>query len=97
MFKEGTIMILTVITALICFTAGIICFSPYFRRVPLLRPLAFLIIFEGVSSVVSYIFSELYPTSGFPTYFNSIGTIIILIYFLFVMFMTRNKSKHKKD
>lgn len=90
-------MILTIITALICFASGIICFSPYFRKVPLLRPLAFFIIFEGISSVVSFIFSELYPTSSFPTYFNSIGTIIILVYFLFVMFMTRNKSKHKRN
>ena len=70
--------------------------SPYFRRIPLLRPMAFYLIFEGAWQIFSYLISDLYPTSPIPAYVDRIGTILIILYYIFIMFMTRTKSKRKK-
>ena len=92
----GINMILTIITAIICFIAAVIMLSPYFRKIPLLRPMACYLIFEGACVIFSYLISEINPTSLLPSYINQIGTIIIISYYIFIMFMTRTKSKNKK-
>ena len=89
-------MILTFITAILCFAAAIIMLTPYFRKLPLLRPMAFFLIFQGAWQIVSSFVSEIYPTSAVPGYINRIGTILIVLYYIFMLFMTRRKSKHKK-
>ncbi len=88
-------MILTIITAVICFIAAAIIFSPYFRKIPLLRPAAFYLVFVGAWQIFSYIVSEISPTSPIPAYVGQIGTIAIILYYIFIMFMTRTKSKRK--
>ena len=88
-------MILAIICALLCFAAAIIMLSPYFRRLTLLRPMAFYLIFEGAWHIFTYIIRDLYPTSMIPDYIGRIGTIIIILYYIFIMFMTRTKSKRK--
>lgn len=89
-------MILAIICAVLCFTAAIIMLSPYFRKIPLLMPMAFYLIFEGAWQIFSYLISDLYPTSLIPAYVDRIGTILIILYYIFIMFMTRTKSKRKK-
>lgn len=89
-------MILTIVTAIICFLAAIIMLTPYFRKITLLRPMAFYLIFQGAWQIFSYLIYELYPTSVVPAYVNRIGTILIVLYYIFILFMTRTKSKRKK-
>lgn len=89
-------MILAVICAVVCFAAAIVMLSPYFRKITLLRPMAFYLIFEGAWQIFSYLISDLYPTSLIPAYVDRIGTILIILYYIFILFMTRTKSKRKK-
>ena len=88
-------MILTIICAVLCFVTAIIMLSPYFRKIPLLHPMAFFLIFEGAWQIFSYLITELYPTSVVPAVVQRIGIILILLYYLFIMFMTRTKSRRK--
>lgn len=89
-------MILTFVTAIVCFAAAIIMLTPYFRKLTLLRPMAFYLIFQGAWQIFSFFIYELYPTSAVPDYVNSIGTILIVLYYIFMLLMTRKKSKRKK-
>ena len=89
-------MFLAIFCAVLCFGASVLMLSPYFRRIPLLRPMAFYLIFEGAWQIFSYLISDLYPTSMIPAYVDRIGTILIILYYIFIMFMTRTKSKRKK-
>ena len=89
-------MILAIICAIVCFAASIIMLSPYFRKITLLRPMAFYLIFEGAWQIFSYLISDLYPTSLIPSYVDRVGTILIILYYIFILFMTRTKSKRKK-
>ena len=95
-FYGADTMILTFVTAILCFAAAIIMLTPYFRRLPLLRPMAFFLIFQGAWQILSFFIYELYPTSVVPGYINRIGTILIVLYYIFMLFMTRIKSKRKK-
>lgn len=88
-------MIITILSGTVCIFAGVICFFPYFSKIPLLRPMATFIIFQGLCMFLSYVMKELSPESLLPTYINGIGSIIIVLYFTFVMFMTYKKSKNK--
>lgn len=89
-------MILTFVTAILCFGAAIIMLTPYFRKLTLLRPMAFFLIFQGAWHIFSFLYFELAPTSAVPAYVNRIGTILIAAYYIFMLFMTRNKSKRKR-
>ena len=89
-------MILAILTAVVCFAAAIIMLTPYFRKITLLRPMAFYLIFQGAWHIFSYIISDIYPTSLLPGYVNRIGTILIVLYYIFILFMTLSKSKRKK-
>jgi Ca2+/H+ antiporter len=89
-------MILAFATAIVCFAAAIIMLTPYFRKITLLRPMAFYLIFQGAWQIFSYLIYELYPTSPVPGYVDRIGTILIVLYYIFILFMTRTKSKRKK-
>ena len=86
-------MILAILTALVCFVAAIIMLTPYFRKITLLRPMAFYLIFQGAWQIFSYLIYELYPTSPVPGYVIRIGTILIVLYYIFILFMTRMKSR----
>ena len=70
--------------------------TPYFRRLTLLRPMACYLIFQGAWQIFSYLIYELYPTSPVPGYVIRIGTILIVLYYIFILFMTRMKSRRKK-
>lgn len=89
-------MILAFVTAILCFVAAIIMLTPYFRRITLLRPMAFYLIFQGAWQILSFLIYELYPTSVVPAYINRIGTILIVLYYIFMLLMTRVKSNRKK-
>ena len=95
MLGDDTV-ILAVICAVLCFAAAIIMLSPYFRKITLLRPMAVYLIFEGAWQIFSYLISDLYPTSPVPAYVDRAGTILIVLYYIFVMLMTQIKSKRKK-
>lgn len=88
-------MILSVITALVCFFAAILMFSAYFRKMTLLRPLGVYLIFQGAYILLNHIIMDLHPTSTIPQYIYCIGTLLIIIYYIFIMIMTRLKSKKK--
>ena len=88
-------MVLAILTAILCFAAAIVMLSPYFRKLPLLRPMAFYLIFVGAWHIFTYIIRDLHPTSMVPDYIGRIGTIIIILYYIFIMIMTRTKSKRK--
>ena len=89
-------MFLAIFCAILCFAAAVFMLSPYFRKLPLLRPMAFYLIFQGAWQIFSYLIYELYPTSPVPGYVDRIGTILIVLYYIFILFMTRTKSKRKK-
>ncbi|MBE6824524.1 MAG: hypothetical protein E7513_04180 [Ruminococcaceae bacterium] len=89
-------MILSIITTAVCFIAAIIMFSAYFRKMPLLRPLAIYLIFEGCATMLTYILSELNPTSTVGDIVQQIGTLVIVVYYIFILLMTQSKSKRKK-
>ncbi len=88
-------MVLAILCAVLCFAAAIIMLSPYFRKLPLLRPMAFYLIFVGAWHIFTYVIRDLHPTSLVPDYIGRIGTILIIIYYLFILIMTRSKSKKK--
>ena len=89
-------MILAIVTAIFCFVAAIIMLTPYFRKITLLRPMAFYLIFQGAWQIFSYLIYELYPTSVVPAYVDRIGTIAIVAYYIFILLMTHGKSRRKK-
>ncbi len=89
-------MILAILSAVACFAAAIIMLTPYFRRITLLRPMACYLIFEGAWQIFSYLICDIYPTSQVPGYVNRIGTILIVVYYIFMLLMTLSKSKRKK-
>lgn len=89
-------MILAIISAIFCFAAAIIFFTPYFRHNSLLRPCAFYLIFEGVWTLASYAFLQLNPNNSFIFPINYIATIILMGYYIVVLIMHRNKSAAKK-
>lgn len=89
-------MLLAILTALVCFVAAIIMFSSYFRKMPLLRPLAIYLIFEGCATLLSYFLSQLNPVSTLGDTIGQIGTIVIVVYYIFILVMTKSKSKRKK-
>ena len=89
-------MILAILSAVVCFAAAIIMLTPYFRRITLLRPMACYLIFEGAWQIFSYLIWDIYPTSQVPGYVDRIGTILIVLYYIFMLVMTRSKSKRKK-
>ncbi len=88
-------MVLAILCAVLCFAAAIVMLSPYFRKLPLLRPMAFYLIFVGAWHIFTYVIRDLHPTSLVPDYIGRIGTILIIIYYLFILIMTRSKSKKK--
>lgn len=88
-------MFLAILCAILCFAAAIFMLSPYFSKMPLLRPMAFYLIFEGAWHIFTYIVRDLHPTSLVPDYIGRIGTILIILYYLFILVMTRTKSKRK--
>ena len=89
-------MILAILSAVVCFAAAIIMLTPYFRRITLLRPMACYLIFERAWQIFSYLICDIYPTSQVPGYVNRIGTILIVVYYIFMLLMTLSKSKRKK-
>ena len=89
-------MVLAILCAVLCFAAAIVMLSPYFRKLPLLRPMAFYLIFVGAWHIFTYIIRDLHPTSLVPDYIGRIGTILIVLYYIFMLLMTRKKSKRKK-
>jgi hypothetical protein len=89
-------MILTIVCAILCFAAAIIMLAPYFRKITLLRPMAFFLIFEGAYQIVSYVIADLYPTSTIPDTVHRVGISLIILYYIFIMIMTRTKSRRKK-
>lgn len=89
-------MILAIISAVICFVAAILIFTPYFRKMAVLRPLAFYLFFEGVWLLLSYVILQIDPTNGFIANINYIGTIIIVGYYVFFLIMTNMKSRKKR-
>ena len=89
-------MFLAIFCAVLCFGASVLMLSPYFRRIPLLHPMAFYLIFEGAWQIFSYLITEVYPTSVVPDVVGRIGTSVIILYYIFILVMTRTKSKRKK-
>ena len=72
-------------------------FTPHFRKVFLLRPVAFYLIFQGVWILLSYALLQLNPNNAFIFPINYIATIILIAYFIFVMIASRFKRKPKRD
>ncbi len=89
-------MILAIASALVLFGASVLIFTPYFRKISLLRPLAYYLFFQGVWQLLSYIILRLDPTNGFIANINYIGTIIIVGYYIFLLVMTKLKSGRKR-
>ncbi len=89
-------MLLAIITAAVCFLAAVVMFTPYYRKMPLLRPLAIYLIFEGCVIMLTHIFSQLNPTSTVCDIISQVGTLVIVIYYIFVLLMTKQKSNRKK-
>ncbi len=89
-------MLLAIITAAVCFLAAVIMFSSYFRKMTLLRPLAIYLIFEGCATMLTYIMSDLNPSSIVGDTIQQIGTLVIVLYYIFILLMTKGKSKRKK-
>ena len=88
-------MLLTIITALVCFVAATLMFTSYYRKMTLLRPLAIYLIFEGIMTMLTYIIRDLYPTSTIVDIINQSGTLIIILYYILILAMTMIKSKRK--
>ncbi len=86
-------MILAILSAVFCFGAAVLIFTPSFRRVALLRPLAYYLFFQGVWQLVSYIVLQLDPTNGFIANVNYVGTILILGYYIFILLINSRKIK----
>lgn len=88
-------MVLAVLSAVICFFAAVLIFTPYFRKLPVLRPLAVFLIFEGAWQLAAYLILQIDPTNGFILTLNYIGTVLIIGFYIFFLCMTRMKSKRK--
>ena len=89
-------MILAIISSVVCFAAAVFMFTPYFRKITLLRPLAVYLIFQGAWTLLSYALLQLNPNNGFIFPLNYIATIIIIVYYIFIMAMTKLKSRSKR-
>lgn len=89
-------MILAIISAIFCFAAAILMFTPFFRKIVLLRPAAIYLLFQGVWILLSYALLQLNPNNGFIFPINYIATIAVVAYYIFVMVMVRfNKDPDK--
>lgn len=86
-------MILAILSAVFCFGAAVLIFTPSFRRIALLRPLAYYLFFQGVWQLVSYIVLQIDPTNGFIANVNYVGTILILGYYIFILLINSKKVK----
>lgn len=88
-------MILSIITTAVCFIAAVIMFSSYYRKMPLLKPLAIYLIFEGCATMLTYVMSQIDPVSTIGDIIQQAGTLAIVVYYIFVLVMTKSKSKRK--
>lgn len=84
-------MILAIISAVVCFGAAVLIFTPSFRKIALLRPMAYYLFFQGVWQLISYIVLQIAPTNGLINPVNYIGTIIILGYYIFILLINSKK------
>lgn len=89
-------MLLPIITALACFAAAMIMFSSYYRKMSLLRPMGVYLIFEGAMVMLNYVLTDIYPTTAIPHYIQCIGTLLIVLYYIFILVMTKSKSRRKQ-
>ncbi len=85
-------MILAIISAVVCFSASVLIFTPHLRKISLLRPLAYYLFFEGVWQLLSYIILQVDPTNGFIANINYIGTILIIGFYIFLLLKAHLKS-----
>ena len=90
-------MILAIVSAIVCFAAAILMFTPFFRKNPPLRPIAIYLLFQGVWIMVSYALLQLNPNNQFVFPINYIATIVLLAYLIFVMVGSRFKRKPDKE
>lgn len=88
-------MILTIISAVICFSGAVFLFTKKNRTNLLSRPFAIFLIFEGASLLFAHLIRELNPTSALPQYVKAIGLIVIVLYLVFVLLFTGRSSKRK--
>lgn len=84
-------MILAIVSAIFCFGAAVLIFTPSFRRIALLRPMAYYLFFQGVWQLISYIVLQIDPTNGIISTINYIGTIAILGYYIFILLINSKK------
>lgn len=88
-------MILAIISAVLCFAVAVLIYTPYFRKIPLIRPIALYFVYEGGWILASNIVLQLDPANDIILNINYIVTIVFMLYYMFFLFMTKRKSKRK--
>lgn len=90
-------MLIAIISAVICLIISIVLFTPAFRRLLILRPVALFFIFEGVWIMVDYIITQIWPGIEAMQWVHYAGIIIFGGYLLICLFLGRpEKRKNRK-
>lgn len=90
-------MLIAIISAVVCLIISIVLFTPAFRGLLILRPVALFFIFEGIWIMVDYIITQIWPGIEAMQWVHYAGIIIFGGYLLICLFFSRpGKYKNRK-
>lgn len=87
-------MLIAIIPAVLCLIISIVLFTPAFRKLLILRPVALFFIFEGIWIMLDYIIMQIWPGIEAMQWVHYAGIIIFGGYLLICLFFSR-PGKHK--
>lgn len=93
-------MLIAIISAVVCLIISIVLFTPAFRRLLILRPVALFFLFEGIWIMFDYIIMQIWPGIEAMQWVHYAGIIIFGGYLLICLFFSRpgkQKSRSKSQ
>ena len=89
-------MFLAIIAAVFCLAAATLMYTPKMRTFRFYRPVALLLLFEGIWILFDYIFRQISPDSSFTMIIHYVGLIALGAYFMIrILLESKEKSKSK--
>lgn len=86
-------IIFSIICAVMYFISAIILFMPKFRKYPFFKPFGVYMAYQGIWTLLSCLVDRLFPTNQVMSVLNYLGSFVFCLYFLFIYFVSRRKSK----
>jgi len=86
-------MLLAIISSVFCMAMGAFMYTPRMRSYKTYRPTAFLFLFEGIWTLLDYIFRQIFPDNVFMQAIHCIGLTVLVIYFFICAFILGRKNE----